>query len=608
MKPESENIEEKLIPYLEGVLNPKERREVEEAINTNPELAREMSELRQLILELREGFATGLKPPQEELSIEEVVELSYHTGSTDKLPGTSAQKARLFCSDAGLEEYSLLRALSEEMARTTLDRDNIPELPAYLRKEFSGLQGEINGKGKVLPFLKPSFASKTPSAPLWRRASGWLDRIDPKPLMASAAALVMLSLGVHLYNRPAGTPASSSANREVASAAAQPTIEPGTIAQGMGAAAPSSSSPGIEGVAVFTSDDTGLLKEQAEKLLAKKVRYTVTKDRILVAEKDVAVARDILWEDAEGKAVAMAKEEPAPRRMARTVSSAQSAPAEPADSGSFQEQALSAGAHGDYASSAEEGGVTVYRPARRSDAPAPVRPKRSSGAGERRGDRDVLPGYASSSSRNPGDELREGLGKGRAEERPAPESAPPPSEVVLPATPSEVALPTQLERPVKPSEPRPPISEARRQKLKDLAVGDAAPEGDEYQYQSTRNEVSAGASAQEEPAPAAAMTMQQQKTTVETRARVSQPNPPIAASAPAVTKVDEVDSRLARVQASRQKVAEKNGVELSFERQDEKIVVYVRPNRTLDKAQLDELRKTLRKELGLAEPDTLIFR
>ncbi len=611
MKPESENIEEKLIPYLEGVLNPKERREVEEAINTNPELAREMSELRELILELRQGFATGVKPPQEELSINEVVELSYHTGSTDKLPGTSAQKARLFCSDSGLEEYSLLRALSEEMARTTLDRENVPELPAYLRKEFANLKGEGNGKGKVLPFLKPSFASKTPSVPLWRRASGWLDRIDPKPLMASAAALVMLSLGVHLYNRPAGTPASSSANSEVASAVAQPSIAPGAIAQGMGRAASSSSSPGIEGVAVFTSDDRGLLKEQAEKLLAKKVRYTVTKDRILVAEKDVAVARDILWEDAEGKAVAMAKEEPAPRRMARTVSSAQSSSQEPVDSGPFQSQAPSTVAQGDSASSAGEGSVTVYRPAKRSDAPAAVAPKRSSGTGERRGDRGVLPSYNGDYSRNPGVELREGMGKGRAENRPAPEPAPPPSEVVLPATPSEVALPTQLERPVKASESRPPISEDRRQKLKDLAVGDAAPEGDNYQYQSVRNEASAGAPIREEsaPAPAAmATSAQQQTTTVETRARVSQPSAPVSASAPAVTKVDEVDSRMARVEVSRQKVAEKNGVELSFERQDEKIVVYVRPNRALDKAQLDELRKTLRKELGLAESDTLIFR
>ncbi len=606
MKPDSQNIEEKLIPYLEGVLNPKERREVEEAINSDPELAREMSELRELILELRQGFATGLKPPQEELSPEEVVELSLHSGPAEKLPGSSAQKARLFCSDTGLDEYTLLRTLSEEMSRTTLDRENVPELPSYLRQEFQKLKGTPT-KGKVVPFLKPSFASNRSTVSLWRRASGWLDRVDPKPLMASAAALAMLSFGVHLYNRPATTPAS----QEVAVVA--PTVDSAKAENMtvMGSSA-GKASPAIEGVAVFTSDDRNLLKEQAEKLLSKKVRYTVTKDRILVAEKDVAMAREILWEDAEGKAVAMAKEEPESRRMARTVDSAQGSGAVE-DSSPYVQEVESAGFSPPSSDSnydrpaAASGDVTVYNNSgRRSDAPAPVRaPRPSNGNNVRRGAAGVLPGY--------GDDgiVRSAPTRGARSEQ-ASQAPPSPSQVAFPPVENEPSLPPQLEPPPKPSVVRPPTSAARKQQIKDLALGDSRSEDasstDEY---SVAGPETAGASVSAEEAPGSAVPTQQ-KTSLETRARVSTPNAAVAASAPAVTRVDAqvsaVDSRFVRIQSTRQSVAQRHSVELSFEKQSEKIVVYVRPSKALDKAQLDELRKALRKDLGLAESDTLIFR
>ena len=603
MKPESQNIEEKLIPYLEGVLNPKERREVEEAINGDPDLAREMSELRELILELRQGFATGLKPPQEELSAEDVVEMSLHSGPAEKLPGSSAQKARLFCSDSGLEEYSLLRALSEEMARTTLDRENVPELPDYLRQEFQKLKG-APAKGKVLPFLKPTFASKTPTVSLWKRASGWLDRVDPKPLMASAAALAMLSFGVHLYNRPASVPASTSAEVAVAPSADQKTD--GLALQSPGLV---NASPGIEGVAVFTSDDRGLLKEQAEKLLAKKVRYTVTKDRILVSEKDVAVAREILWEDAEGKAVAMAKEEPEPRRMARTVASAQdsddasvSGPAEAAPFSASRDSY-------DSPSGAESGNVTLYNRegGRRTDAPAPIQAPRPTGGNEgRSGSKGVLSGYEPRSAR--AESVRPDR-RGAAIQA-APEQAPSPARVVLPTVAEEAPISSGAESLPATEVTKPPMSEARRKQLKDLAVGSSRSEDtgrmDDYQPASAEpsSVMQAGA--------AADLSSAQQMTTMEARPRVSSPSSATVAAAPAVTRVEaevsQLDTRLMKMQASRQTVAQRHSVELSLEKQSDKIVVYVRPSKALDKAQLDELRKALRKDLGLDEADTLIFR
>lgn len=311
MRYEPDKIEEKLIPFIEGVLNPREHREVEEAINSNSQLAREVTDLREVIEGLREGFAAGIKPPQERLTPDEVVELSLSGGGVESLRGSSEQKAKLFCSDDALEELALLRALQEELSRTTLDTDNAPPLPDSLRAEFQRLDA---GSAKVIPLVR-----KLSPVPIWRRASQFLDRIDPKPLMASAAALMMLSLGVHYHNQsstnqaPSAQVASTFQEDERGEFGAGPTpaasaSEPGTLeekADATDALASTRTDKSKEpsGVAVFTSDDSSLLKEQAGKLLAGKVRYTVTEDRILVADKDVKAARGILW-DAPGEEIA----------------------------------------------------------------------------------------------------------------------------------------------------------------------------------------------------------------------------------------------------------------------------------------------------------------
>ena len=62
------------------------------------------------------------------------------------------------------------------------------------------------------------------------------------------------------------------------------------------------------------------------------------------------------------------------------------------------------------------------------------------------------------------------------------------------------------------------------------------------------------------------------------------------------------------MESSRQAVAQRNGVELSFESKDGKISVYVRPKKALTKDEREALRKQLRKELQLSDSDTLIFR
>lgn len=639
MKNDHEHIEEKLIPYLEGVLNAKERREIDEAINSDGNLAREMSEMREIILELRNGFANGMKPPQEEVSVDEVVELGFHTGPGDKMPGTSQQKARLFCSDSALEEYSMLRALQEEIARTELDRENVPEMPAALLQEFRGLK-PVAGSRKVLAFDR----SRLSPMPLWKRASSMLDRIDPKPLMASAASLVMLSLGVHLYNRPAAAPTSSQGGAEIGynfNDEAKPTAAATPVASGT----PGAVAKDPNGVAVFTSDDRGLLKEQAEKLLANKLRYTVTKDRILVAEKDVKEARGILWADAEGKAVAMGKtEEPAASKRMATVGGGGSASggASPAVAGEAVGAAVPDTSQAPpqvidvdrelAEPSNEPAPVQYYRtePPAKPAAPTPPRPPRgetvassSRPSSPSSGARSAL--QAKSNERVP---LTGGVRSTSAITTETPK--PPLPTEIQPGMASDDVLRAPEPTVVKATttEGRAPMSDERRNRLREMAVGDGGEAEAPVDKGADRDDAAPPPPRPVAPVTAPAPVAQAQTTTTINRARVAAgppaaraENAPVAnvVTADSAARVEDeesadsvkqkqADSRLARMETNRQTVAQRNGVELSFESKDGKVSVYVRPKKALNKAELDALRKALRKELGLSDSDTLIFR
>lgn len=302
-----ENIEERLVPYIEGVLNAQEQAEVEQAISADPELGREVDELRQLIGDLKGGFASGVRAPQAELTPQEVALLSVHQGGIENLPGSSELKTRLFLSDDALAEYRLLQSMGKEMAESKLDVDHIPPMPESLRSEFQAVVRK-----------EPKVVTLSPRKGIWGRAGGWLDRINPKPLTAAAAAFAMLSLGVHLYGNNS-EPTMAGAEQPVVafgtdgSKETAPPVLPEIgeeIANRSGGAAATKSPSGPAGVVVFTSGDKELLKEQAEKLLAKNVRYTVTGDRILVAEKHVAEARDVLWGDDGGSTLVAVAAEP----------------------------------------------------------------------------------------------------------------------------------------------------------------------------------------------------------------------------------------------------------------------------------------------------------
>lgn len=597
------NIEEKLIPYLEGVLNPKERRVVDAAIQADGALAREMAELRELILVLREGFASGVKPPQDELSVAEVVELSSYPGSATVMPGTSQQKARLFCSDGVLEEYRLLRALQEDVERTTLDRENVPEMPAVLRREFQSL-----GKGPREVTPKRLKARENKLLLGWRRASSWVSRFSPRPLMGAAAALLILTLGIH-FSQDSAPPLGESSG-QVARNDSPTRHEQNSLAASVSpSGAPSAGVAATEasGIAVFTSDDRVLLKEQAEKLLSHKVRYTVTTDRILVAQSDVDQARKILWSSTAGTAVALADQESASgpggaaMRVARDTGMSAGPRVEATTSEDEQpSQAVMYTAKGEvlpapgFASTAQvtsaptQGAAVAYYPPSASQAPAP--PKAPSPTAPSH----VVAAKASSASTQSQVATkavsRQFKGPLKASKRIG--ASADLSRGREDAVPS--AIKSEMQNLAR-QEKSEVDSDARREKLRSLALGQGAPQGPSVSAAPIPRPVPLNAAGVDSVAGVSSMA-------------APVPDEITLESSSAEAGDAPVEAHLDRVEKKMRDLGQRHDVELSAEIKEGHLVVYLRPKKTMTKLELDGVRKMLRKELHLVEADTIVVR
>jgi hypothetical protein len=164
--------------------------------------------------------------------------------------------------------------------------------------------------------------------------------------------------------------------------------------------------------------------------------------------------------------------------------------------------------------------------------------------------------------------------------------------------PNPVELPTPAAEPT--------MSPERRNKLRALALGKDESSSEDKQT-SAANEVSPD--------------RDDTQTTIRMEPpRVASVPPPASATAPQPNVVtataaaeqnseqEQADARMARMESSRQTVAQRHGVELSFESKDGKVSVYVRPKKPLTTTEREALRKSLRKELQLSDSDTLIFR
>lgn len=603
MNPEPGRIEERLIPYIEGVLTEAEHLEVGRAIAADPQLALEVQQLEEIISDLRLAFAAGVEPYQEELTPEEVVMLASHRGSLDSMPGSSELKTRLFNSDRALAEYELLRSLSQELTQTTLPIDDVPEMPESLLAEFRSLQK--TGK-KVVPL---------PTTSPTERRNSLIDRINPRPLMAIAAVLALFSIGFLLTDKKTPTSTGTTTADTVASSAPLP-LSPDIVDGGMGAPARSTtesssmartaSEPG--GVAIFTSDDRDLLKEQAEKLLAGKVRYTVAGDQILVAEKEADVARRVLW----------GEDEPSPEESSKPLALTRPA-SPPPPSSDISRVPL------DSESDEDDGTLTVYTP-----------------GGTRTISRSEL------SAMTEGQTTTSGPGRSSASTPPATSQAPSPTRV----TPSP-ALSTSQEKPEKSSQSRPPLEdippfedldpkssqpltaetyrEQREQRLRDLALSDSddanqaahteplhedPPTPQEVNPISEPEPIDSAAPAHTTKSSAAAATAPPvlQSSSASVTRQSTEPKDSVdsgmgmSASSTSDYSLDETDLRLADIESVRARVARELDISISTQMEGDSISVLVRASRELSKGERDELRQQLRERLGLTYKDSIIFR
>ena len=148
MQQSSDKYEDRIIPYIEGILNSDERNEMVLAIETDADLAREVSELEEMISDLREAFASGMRPSFSDLSVEDIVRLAAHEGGVESLQGSVFEKSRLFSSDQLLNEYHMLRALKEESRGQLLNQENIPPMPGALLQEFRSLEKPLIAPSK----------------------------------------------------------------------------------------------------------------------------------------------------------------------------------------------------------------------------------------------------------------------------------------------------------------------------------------------------------------------------------------------------------------------------------------------------------------------------
>jgi hypothetical protein len=404
------------------------------------------------------------------------------------------------------------------------------------------------------------------------------------------------------------------------------------------------------GVTVFTSGDRSVLKEQAEKLLANKVRYTVTEDRILVSENELAQAREVLWgEEASTVAVAEKRQEDKLRakRPSEPLSPYVGDESERPDGGAaaaeprkFEAPPITyydGRSGGDKESDAAQQEIDADD---QKPAPAVADPGQSS-ALRKSGSNEDEPNWTQPSSG----------GEAAKKEKPSTEIAT--GSTRSTAAPSASGL-------------KGASKEEREKILKAMALGQS--ETNRKAKSSAGSGVPSGALEEEEAEPKVTSIARGRRVESQVESRPAPvanvitsdrikdgdlelespaedssgpvasrpakgsegyaqeralPPPPPPAAAPAkpayspgsssdegvVTQSKgDVDLRMASVRSSQAAVARRYNVVISVESVGDTINVYVRPNKEMSKAELDELRRAIRAELGLSGGDAIVFR
>ncbi len=283
----SDNIDEKIVPYVEGVLNEKEERSVSHALSADPEMARDAQEVKEAIRSLRGAFEAGVRPSFEASMTESEV-VKFACGTEDLEPAERRRLGLLFAeSKAAQAEFDLLRELDDELENKVEAPGEIPAMPKSLKAEFRSLYGSDGPAEQGAGFLA--------------RLTVFLGALNPKPFVAVATCLVAVTVGIHFYS-PTYTSAPTS---EVALREGEATpgfgADTGTVVQdeaaelaGEGAEAPAAAGDLDSSILVTDTRDAAELREKARQLLDNEVRYTVRGQSIYVEKDQLEKANEVL--------------------------------------------------------------------------------------------------------------------------------------------------------------------------------------------------------------------------------------------------------------------------------------------------------------------------
>ena len=252
---------------MEGALAEADRREVLQALPSQPALNQEVRALRETIMSLRGQAARGLSYQSPvEAPPEQVVDFALQG------EGWSRQSSRQFQlhlleSSSLAEELSILRELEQDLQQRVEPSKAIPEMPASLRQAIQETYG------------------RPPADPAWKRAAAaivaWTAGLNLKVASAAVAGCVLIvgAVTVSRMNRP------TSAGTTVAVATTAPVANTATP---LGAVAVASPEPTLGGQVALLQEKVlpGDLPGLSRRLYDKHVTHSYRDGQIYVAQAD----------------------------------------------------------------------------------------------------------------------------------------------------------------------------------------------------------------------------------------------------------------------------------------------------------------------------------
>ena len=266
---ESQPIAEMLVPYVEGTLAEADRLTVTEHLRRCTSCREDVARLREGILAVRGLFGSGYRPQlTRHPSSEDLVAYALEPDAVSEKLAQDLGLHMLECEDCSAEA-ELLREMSRDLEGRVVPGSQPLLLPRALREE---LERAFRAEGPP-----PASREVAPELPLSERLALLLSRFNWRPLLATALAAVVLTLGL-LF-------ASSGRNRDLAvkSASAPPL-----------GVAPTPAAPPAAPSQVALAVPPGKAEEVARALDRVKIPYENRDGRLYLSAADLQRARQIV--------------------------------------------------------------------------------------------------------------------------------------------------------------------------------------------------------------------------------------------------------------------------------------------------------------------------